>query len=70
MSAYPPLEAILPHRPPMILLDRVEEAGDGYLVCSVTLREDSPFVDDGAVSPVVATEYRSRPPAVSPSGRG
>ncbi len=60
MSAHPPLEAILPHRPPMILLDRVEEAGENHLVCSVTLRHDSPFVEGGAASPVVATEYMAQ----------
>ncbi len=60
MSTYPSIEAILPHRPPMILLDRVEDAGEGYLVCSVTLRDDSPFVHGGAASPVVATEYMAQ----------
>ncbi len=60
MSVYPPIEAVLPHRPPMILLDRVEDDGEGYLRCSVTLREDSPFVENGAVSSVVVVEYMAQ----------
>ncbi len=60
LSSYPPIEAILPHRAPMILLDRVEDDGEGRLCCSVRLREDSPFVDDGRVSPVVAAEYMAQ----------
>ena len=60
MSEYPPIEAIMPHRPPMILLDRVEDAGEGYLRCSVTLREDSPFIEGGTASPVIATEYMAQ----------
>ncbi len=58
--AYPPIEAILPHRAPMILLDRVEDDAAGYLRCSVTLRDDSPFVENGAASSVVATEYMAQ----------
>ena len=58
--SFPPLADVLPHKAPMILLDRIDaELTDG-LVCSVTLRADSPFVEDGAVPGVVALEYMAQ----------
>lgn len=60
MSLYPPLEQLLPHRAPMILLDRVEEHAEGRIVCGLTLRDDSSFVENGSAPAVVATEYMAQ----------
>ena len=60
MTALPTLLEVLPHRPPMILLDHLEEVAEDSVACSVTIRPDSPFVDDGAVPGVVATEYMAQ----------
>lgn len=60
MSAYPPIEAVLPHRPPMILLDRIEGRGDETITCSVRIHDESPFVLDGSVPAIVATEYMAQ----------
>ncbi len=60
MTKYPPLEDLLPHRPPMILLDRVEDDGEESITCGVTLRDESPFVENGFVPAVVATEYMAQ----------
>jgi predicted hotdog family 3-hydroxylacyl-ACP dehydratase len=60
VSGYPPIETIVPHRAPMILLDLVEDDGAGYLRCSVTPRAGSPFVENGAVPAVVAAEYMAQ----------
>ena len=60
MSEFPPLWQVLPHDPPMILIDRIEEAGAETVTCTVTLRPDSPFVENGWVSAVVATEYMAQ----------
>ncbi len=60
MTRYPPLAEILPHNPPMILLDRVEEASDEEATCSLTLAPGSPFVEQGSVPAVVATEYMAQ----------
>ena len=60
MTGYPGLESLLPHRPPMILLDRVLDDGDGTITCEVRLRPDSPFVENGSVAAVVATEYMAQ----------
>ena len=57
---YPPLEDILPHRAPMILLDRVEDDAEGGITCIVNLKEQSPFVENGTVPAIVATEYMAQ----------
>ena len=60
MSGYPPIEAILPHRAPMILLDQVEEDSPDSIACSVTLHAESPFAEGASVPAVVATEYMAQ----------
>ncbi len=60
MNRYPPLEQLLPHRTPMILLDRVEQDAEGCITCGVVLRHDSSFVENGSVPAVVATEYMAQ----------
>ncbi|QUN05721.1 hotdog family protein [Shewanella yunxiaonensis] len=35
----------LAHRPPMILIDHIEQHGDNYLLTSVSISEHSPFFD-------------------------
>ncbi len=60
MTAYPPLEDILPHGAPMILLDCVEDDSEGGIACVVKLKEQSPFVDNGTVPAIVATEYMAQ----------
>ncbi len=56
-SAFPPLTELLPHRPPMLLLDELVAAEDASVTCRVTLRDDSPFVRDGKAPALVALEY-------------
>ena len=60
MTRYPPLEDLLPHRAPMILLDRVEDDAAESITCGVTLRDESTFVENGSVPAVVATEYMAQ----------
>ena len=60
MLTYPPLEALLPHRAPMILLDGVHDDTEQAITCKVTLRDTSPFVENGRVPAVVALEYMAQ----------
>jgi len=60
LTKYPPLENLLPHRAPMILLDRVEDDAAESITCGVTLRDESAFVENGSVPAVVATEYMAQ----------
>ena len=54
---WPPLEQLLPHRPPMLLLDAVERFDGAVLACRVTPRAGGPFVRGGFVPALVSVEY-------------
>jgi predicted hotdog family 3-hydroxylacyl-ACP dehydratase len=57
---YPAIEELVPHRAPMLLLDRVEDDGDRTTTCGLTIREDSSFVENGAVPSYLALEYMAQ----------
>jgi predicted hotdog family 3-hydroxylacyl-ACP dehydratase len=51
-------EGLLPHRPPMVLLDGVLEAGDDFLIGEVRIEQGIPFFADGLGVPAwVGIEY-------------
>ncbi len=54
------MEDILPHRPPMILLDEVLSREGERIVCALTLRDGSPFVNEGRLQAVVTLEYMAQ----------
>ena len=56
----PPPAQVLPHQPPMILIDELLASSDDSLSARVRLRDDSPFVEDGRVSSLVAIEYMAQ----------
>jgi predicted hotdog family 3-hydroxylacyl-ACP dehydratase len=56
MDAYPPLTAFVPHRPPMLLLERLLSHDETHAVCEARIRPDWIFVEDGGVSALVALE--------------
>lgn len=61
MAALPPPAALLPHTPPMILIDEVTEfVPEQRVACRLTLREDSTFVEDGGVTGLVCIEYMAQ----------
>lgn len=49
--------AYLPHRSPMVLLDRVIEIGEEHAYCEVSIHPDSPFAEQNGVPAVVGMEY-------------
>ena len=57
---YPAIEELVRHRAPMLLLDRVEDDGDRTTTCGLTIREDSSFVENGAVPSYLALEYMAQ----------
>ena len=57
-----PLDELLPHRPPMVLIDGVEsfDAAAMRLVARVTIREGQLFYAEGGVPNWVAIEYMAQ----------
>jgi len=61
MTAFPPIAEVIPHRPPMLLLDRIVEfTPEKSVTCEVRIRGDAPFVEDGGVPAVVGIEYMAQ----------
>lgn len=60
MSALPSLRQLVPHAPPMLLLDELLEWTPGRARCAVRLRPDSPFMEDGRVRALVSLEYMAQ----------
>jgi predicted hotdog family 3-hydroxylacyl-ACP dehydratase len=55
-SALPPLAALVPHRPPMLLVDEVVAHEGRSLVARAVIRGDHPFLEEGGVPALVAIE--------------
>ena len=45
MTEVPPIAALLPHAPPMLLLDALVEHGADFVTATATIRTDHPFFD-------------------------
>jgi predicted hotdog family 3-hydroxylacyl-ACP dehydratase len=57
---YPPIEQLLPHRPPMILIDRMIDATDTGSRCDVTIESQTLFLEPGGVPAFVGLEYMAQ----------
>ncbi|MDR0673783.1 MAG: hypothetical protein LBF93_09060 [Zoogloeaceae bacterium] len=57
---YLPMEAYLPHRGRMVLLDAVLAAKPGYIRCVTTIRLDSPFCRHDGVPAHMGVEYMAQ----------
>ena len=55
-----PVERLLPHKPPMILIDRVVAIGADHFEAEVVVRHDSPFCDGEKVAAWVGLEYMAQ----------
>lgn len=53
---FPPLTDFMPHRAPMLWLDRMIACSETDVVCEKTIAGDDPFVENGALSSLVALE--------------
>jgi predicted hotdog family 3-hydroxylacyl-ACP dehydratase len=56
----PPVGDVVPHKPPMLLLDRVVSFATDAVTCQVTIAAGSPFVEDGRVPAVIGIEYMAQ----------
>ena len=59
-AQYPPIEHLLPHRPPMILLDRMVEAMEKGSTCEVTIGPQTLFLESAGVPAFVGLEYMAQ----------
>jgi predicted hotdog family 3-hydroxylacyl-ACP dehydratase len=60
LATYPAIVELVPHRPPMLLLDRVLAYDGECVICEAVLQPDSPFADKGQVPAVVGIEYMAQ----------
>ena len=64
MSAYPPIEELVPHAGAMVLLEELLEWSAGRARARLMIRQDAPFVRDGTVESAVTIEYMAQAVAV------
>lgn len=57
---WPPVGELVPHQPPMSLLDEVLDFQNDCMTCAVTVRADAPFVEPEGVQAVVTLEYMAQ----------
>jgi predicted hotdog family 3-hydroxylacyl-ACP dehydratase len=60
MTEFPPVAALVPHKPPMLLLDRVVSYSGDLVRCEVQIRPDSPFLTAAGVPAIVGLEYMAQ----------
>lgn len=60
MSKFPPVEKLVPHAGPMVLLDEVCEHSDEHIACRVKVRADGLFDSGGAVPSWLGIEYMAQ----------
>lgn len=60
MSGFPPVEELLPHSAPMILVDELTSFDGEKATGRVVIRADSPLVERGRVPALVAIEYMAQ----------
>lgn len=59
-SIYPPIEDLVPHAPPMRMLDTLDAWESGYARCSMLVRETTPFVKNGELSTLLTIEHMAQ----------
>lgn len=60
MSDYPSIEDLVPHGEPIRMIESLEAWEPGYARCAMTIRDSTPFAQEGAVSSVVALEIMAQ----------
>jgi predicted hotdog family 3-hydroxylacyl-ACP dehydratase len=60
VSAYPPIEELVPHAGAMVLLEELLFWSTGQAQCRLMIREGAPFVRECTVESVVTIEYMAQ----------
>lgn len=59
-KSTPPIHELLPHDAPMVLLDHLISYSEDAVQTSVTLKETSPFCENGVIPAYIALEYMAQ----------
>lgn len=51
---------LVPHGPPMLMLEELVSWAPGEAECRMTVRDDAPFVEEGRVDAVLTMEYMAQ----------
>jgi predicted hotdog family 3-hydroxylacyl-ACP dehydratase len=60
MTEWPDIADLVPHAGPMLLLQRVLDSGDDYVVCEVRVRSDGLFDSEGRVPAWLGIEFMAQ----------
>jgi len=55
-----PIDDLVPHARPMLLLDEILEADEKHCLCAVTIRADSMFLGERGVPAYIGLEYMAQ----------
>ena len=58
--SYPSVAELVPHRPPMILIDEVVQTEGVTLTARVRLTKSSPFMQNGQLPALITLEYMAQ----------
>jgi predicted hotdog family 3-hydroxylacyl-ACP dehydratase len=59
-SRFPPIDELIPHAGPMILVEEMTHWREGEASCCMRVRERAPFVENGMVESAVTIEYMAQ----------
>lgn len=59
-AGYPPIADLVPHGPPMLMLEELVRWAPGEAECRMTVRDDAPFVAEGRVDAILTMEYMAQ----------
>jgi len=59
-AGFPPITKLLPHRPPMLLIDAVVEGDETHTVATASIGPTSTFVQNGQLPAIVLVEYMAQ----------
>jgi predicted hotdog family 3-hydroxylacyl-ACP dehydratase len=64
MTDFPPIAQLMPHREPMVLLDRLVGWSPGHVECATQVRRGARFVEDGLLLAPFMIEHMAQAVAV------
>jgi predicted hotdog family 3-hydroxylacyl-ACP dehydratase len=60
LTSFPPVAEVVPHKPPMLLLDQVLSYETDRVTCEVRIGPETQFLEEGLVPAVVGIEYMAQ----------